>query len=301
VKKTRRWPKVLAVLLVLGTPAYWWFFMESGAPEGTYPLDLAELRRLANATEGEKPTELRVEQVAVIEFPKVAVVAGSGWQNAQLPVSSYQAVFPDGGTVIIDTAMNEEGAGGATFDAAAFARVQTAMEKAFAIVVTHEHFDHFAGLVTHPKRESLAAKVTNEQLSDLKKSEPLVVPPDAFTHGQRFTYAQGYALAPGLALWRSAGHTPGSQLVFVQLADGREYLLLGDVAWHVENVERVRERARLVTQFFLGEDRDTVLQQLAAIKTLKDQNPKLNVVPGHDPVLMKTLRETGALVPGFAN
>ncbi|HEY1089064.1 MAG TPA: hypothetical protein VGE37_15270, partial [Archangium sp.] len=68
MKKSRRWPKVLAVLLVLGTPAYWWFFMESGTPEGTYPLDLAELRRLANATEGEKPTELRVEQVAVIEF-----------------------------------------------------------------------------------------------------------------------------------------------------------------------------------------------------------------------------------------
>jgi glyoxylase-like metal-dependent hydrolase (beta-lactamase superfamily II) len=129
--------------------------------------------------------------------------------------------------------------------------------------------------------------------------EPLVLPPGAFTQAQRFTYEQAFAVAPGIVLWRAPGHTPGSQLVFVKLEGGREYLLLGDVAWHLENVERVRERARLVTQVFLGEDRGAVLRQLAAIKALREKEPKLHVLPGHDGVVMKAMLERGALIPQF--
>ena len=32
------------------------------------------------------------------------------------------------------------------------------------------------------------------------------------------------------------GYTPGSQMVYVKRADGREILFLGDVAWQMSNI-----------------------------------------------------------------
>ena len=53
--------------------------MESGSPQGTFALELTELRTLANSLPGEKPELIRVEEVLEFEFPNTAIVAGSGW------------------------------------------------------------------------------------------------------------------------------------------------------------------------------------------------------------------------------
>lgn len=292
--------RIAAVVLLVAAPAYWWLLMESGTPQGVYALDLAELRALASSLPGDKPEAVRVEDVGEFAFPEVAVLAGAGWSFSKLPVFSYQLVFADR-TVVVDTAMDKATANQASrFDDEAFARMSAAMEKASLIVVTHEHFDHLGGLATHPKLKYLAAKLTDEQLADPSKRKPLVFPEGAFAHRVPFTYERAVALAPGVVLWKAPGHTPGSQLVFVQRKDGEEFLFLGDVAWHVENYEQVRERARLVTQFFLGEDRDAVLRQLAAIKALAAAEPKVHLVPGHDGPAMKRLVDAGLILPRFA-
>lgn len=295
----RRW-KVLIGLLVAAVPAYWWLVMESAAPDGVATIDLAELRKLASWQPGEKPTAIHVEKVAEIEFPETAVVAGASWSSTKLPVFSYQLVFPEQRTVVVDTAMDEAGKGSSTslYDAAAFARVRSAMEKASLIVITHEHFDHFGGLMTHPKRDELAARLTDEQLSDPSKTDPLVLPQGAFPKRLPFTYERAVGVAPGVVLWKSPGHTPGSQLVYVQLQSGEEFLFLGDVAWHARNWREVRERARLAT-LMMGEDRGAVLRQLAGIKALAAQAPKLHVVPGHDGPTVEALLGSGALQRPF--
>lgn len=286
---------ILGVLLLVGVPADYWFLRESGEPKSTFALDIEELRKLADAVPGPRVTDIRVEHVAGFEFPGIAVVAGDSWAFTKMPVYAYQLVFEDGTTALIDTGMDEKttkGEGGVYFDGEAFGRVSAAMEKATFVVVTHEQYDHLGGVAVHPKLDALAGNVvrlTREQLSDPVKRKPLVFTEAQVGKLQTLSYERVVPIAPGVVVVRAAGHTPGMQMVYARRADGEEFLFVSDVSWHEDNWKRVRERARLVTQLFLGEDRDAVLAQLAAIKKLAEQNPKLHVVPGHDGVVMEQL------------
>src|SRR5690606_38980467 len=106
-------------------------------------------------------------------------------------------------------------------------------------------------------------------------------------------YEQYEVLAPGVAVIKSPGHSPGSQMVYVQLADGSEVLFIGDVAWKYRNILVQRERARLVTQFFLKEDRSAVFGQLKALKDLSEAEPEISIIPGHDGEIVGNLVEAG--------
>jgi glyoxylase-like metal-dependent hydrolase (beta-lactamase superfamily II) len=113
-------------------------------------------------------------------------------------------------------------------------------------------------------------------------------------------YDQYQAIAPGVVLIKAPGHTPGSQMVYVQTANGAELLLIGDVAWHSRNIELQRERARLMTMVFIKEDRRAVFGQLAALKRLHEAQPAIHIVPGHDGPVIESLIAAGVLKRGFS-
>ena len=304
---TRRWVRRLVGsaigVVVLGLPAYWWLIVESGTPSGEFSLGIEELRHAADAFPGERANAVRAEAVAEFRFPATAAFAGDGWAETSMPVFAYELQFGDH-TALIDSAVDEKTAGVkgglAKYDAAAYARVQAALERAAFAVVTHEHYDHLGGVAAHPKVEQLMAKVklTPEQLSSASARAPLEFSAASLAALKPLAFEKTVAVAPGVVLVHTPGHTPGSQLVYVRMANDEEFLFLGDVAWHRENWEQVHERARLVT-LMIGEDRDAVLRQLAAVKALQRAAPKLHVVPGHDGRVIDELVASGAMTRGM--
>src|SRR5207247_1638175 len=60
---------------------------------------------------------------------------------------------------------------------------------------------------------------------------------------QRFIvldYEKYFPFAPGFALIKAHGHTPGSQMIYVALESGAEYLLIADTAWHMDGVRQMK-------------------------------------------------------------
>ena len=94
--------------------------------------------------------------------------------------------------------------------------------------------------------------------------------------------AAPHALAPGVVAIPAPSHTPRSQMFYVRLASGAEYLFAGDVAPLALSWQGQRGRARLVSDWLLPEDRHAVFAWLRTIRALKQEAPGLHVVPGYD-------------------
>lgn len=274
---------------------------KAASPPG-YSLDIAAVRELARSPRGPFPSRLRVETVAEFQFAEAMVMAGEAWQSTPIPIYAFKLEYP-GGWLVIDTAMpNIEAMPDvivSMFDEAALQRVYQAMSRADGIYITHEHFDHIGGVVAHPDIASLLPRVhlTREQFAHPDRMRPLSYPA-AFDDYQPLDYQGMKAIAPGVVLIKAPGHTPGSQIVYIQFSDGRELLLLGDVAWQMRNIDAVRERPLFMTAL-IKEDRSQVIDQFQVLHDLRAQAPQLAMLPGHDGRIMQQLIEQGLITPGF--
>jgi glyoxylase-like metal-dependent hydrolase (beta-lactamase superfamily II) len=112
-------------------------------------------------------------------------------------------------------------------------------------------------------------------------------------------YEKYYALAPGMVLVKAPGHTPGSQLVFVKLASGKELLFIGDVAWHMTQLHELWYRPRLVTDLYLHENRNQVLNEFRTLHDLGASEPALQIVVSHDLDQRGELIKSGVLGDRF--
>lgn len=270
--------------------------------QSNYKIDLSTVRQLANSIPGTKVGEIRVDVVGETTVPRLAAVAGFDFSDHYFIYTAYQLIAGNKSIMVdtgIDQALLEDMAPGSSFDAEAFARVTKALNKADKVVITHEHPDHLGGVRTPEMIKALQHKLvlTREQLANQRELETM----NMWQHVgelQALDYESYHALAPGVVLIKAAGHTPGTQLVYVQMDNNKEYLFVGDVAWHSDNITEGVGRPKFVSEFFLGEDRYQVLQQLRTL-ALIDRDTAIELVISHDKDQLAQLLEGKQLQSGL--
>ena len=280
---------------------------EAPAAETSPPwsADLDQIRQVAGMIPGQRPIRVNVIKFAESRRTKNFSVKGLPAEPSVQARTAYQIVYPDG-TVMVDTGMDPSthqffghGAQEPYFPEEA-ARVAQELQSAKAIVVTHEHGDHIAGLMRSAFLAELAPKtvLTRLQLQTLiadPQIPELRPTPEMAARFRVVDYPDYLAFAPGMALIKAPGHTPGSQMVYVALQSGKELLLAGDVAWHMDGVRlSVGKDAP-----WIEEPRELMAAELAWLNELSRTQKNLSIVISHDEEQRRQHIEQGVLGDGF--
>jgi glyoxylase-like metal-dependent hydrolase (beta-lactamase superfamily II) len=267
-----------------------------------FPVDIEEVRRLASLDPQSLPLELRSLEVGIGAIPRHFVVGGWNFGIQSLPTYAYQIIY-DNGYVMVDAVNDKETQFEAfpwsDFRPENYARMQEVLRGANAIVLTHEHFDHSTGIPRSPYFAEIAPKVrmTSEQLRspEMKQAKFTAEHLAALVP---LEYDRFHVLAPGVVLIKAPGHTPGSQLIFIRLRNGGEFLLAGDVAWHMDNIGRPTMHPRWMN-WGLKEDAQAMAHQLRWLHDLKRSDPQLHIVVAHDGEQMRDYIAGGLLYEGL--
>ena len=300
--------RFIQAFALLGLVA-WTSPVRAGAQASPWNDSLLErVRTLARSVPGERPRSLHFLKVAESSGPLASFVAGADSQVVPVAYPVFQIRYRDRWIVVdagFDQAAVTEYFGANSrlrFFADRYDRMQTALRGAEHVVLTHEHLDHAIGVQRGPYFSEVAARtlLTAEQvraLLDPPTRAFVRLSPDSAAAFPALRYDLLFPLAPGVVLIRAAGHTPGAQYVFVQLADGREVLIAADLAWQHEGLETSRQRSE-ATSTRLGEDRAAVQAQLEWARRIHEAG-QVSIVLSHDSRLLDSLIARGVLRDGF--
>lgn len=275
----------LVMILLLGTPYYWLLLDNRPGHVAAKPITMTQLRELAASMPGNAPYRVEMERVAYRRLPSNLFAAGSGLKRRQVGIMAWHLPVRDGKGIVIDSGLTRRAAeemGLERFDAAAQARVTGALLRAGTILITHEHVDHEGGLVALGDPAVMAkARLNPDQIEGNRWTEMLPWPQGARPQPS-LAGTDPVAVAPGVVVIPAPSHTPGSQMVYVRLANGREVLFTGDIATFAQSWRETRARSRLIGEWFAPENREEVFAWLKTIKVWKEQAPGLLIMPGHD-------------------
>jgi glyoxylase-like metal-dependent hydrolase (beta-lactamase superfamily II) len=224
--------------------------------------ELVAARGLAHAVPGDLPTAIGYVNVAEMSWPLSEAVANAPATTVSSPTPVFQVRFPSG-WIMVDAAMDREIAAAANDPSRFFDDRYTsaiaALRGARLIVVTHEHYDHIAIVVD---------------------------------------YDRMLPIAPGVVLIKAPGHTPGSQVVYVQLASGREVILSGDVAFNHLGIETETQKPDSASRH-MAEDRMAIAHELGWLHQAEQNG--VSVVVSHDGDQLATLARQGILSEGLVS
>lgn len=304
-----KWLVRLGIVAVILAGAYWFEILDGGVPaSATYKTDIAAWRSLVSGDSAQLPNEIRIEIVGRDAVPLAAMQAGAPFTEYPRVRAAFQLNGP-AGSVIIDTTFDKETAAKAQrsttaqYDEAAYGRVISAMGVAAKVAVTHEHPDHIGGIARFPMPERLAERLVlmRAQYIGMASAVSGGIPPATYAAAQ-IELPGPTRIAPGVVMIPAPGHTPGSVMFFVKLADGKEVLFIGDIAWVLSNIEDLTTRPRFTQQVFMasGEDRAAVADQVRALHDLSVAEPALIILPAHDAPLIANAIRSGLIKEQFS-
>jgi glyoxylase-like metal-dependent hydrolase (beta-lactamase superfamily II) len=250
--------------------------------------DIAAVRQVASLIPGARPLRINILKFAESRRTKNFSVKGAPKIPSIQARTAFQVVYRDG-TVMVDSGMDLQvhkffGRGQEEpYFPDAEARVERALRAARLIVMTHEHGDHVAGVIRTPFFAELAPKtvLTRTQVKNLIEDPQMPeirLSPEMARHFITIDYDNYYPFAPGIALIKAPGHTPGSQMIYVALDSGKEFILAGDVAWHMDGVRTITGKDAP----WVKEDEATVAGELQWLNQLTRSETNLTVVLSHD-------------------
>jgi len=265
---------------------------------------LDRVRAMERAQTGERPRSLHVLKIVESAGPLSNYVAVADSQRIPSCWSVFQIRWRDR-WIVVDAAADRAALGPtsrAVFFQDRYDRLQAAMQGAEHVVLTHEHVDHATGILRGPYFATVAAKtlLTAEQLRTLLDPPGRSVPRLASDSAAFFPvlrYDFLFPLAPGVVLIKAPGHTPGAQYLYVRLANGRELLLLGDLAWQMEGISGAVQRPEAAIRS-LGEDRDALQPQLDWARSVATRGD-VAIVLSHDSRSLDALVRQRILSDGF--
>jgi glyoxylase-like metal-dependent hydrolase (beta-lactamase superfamily II) len=266
------------------------------------PSFLATVRRAADVVPGERATSVGVLTPDVFTVSMAFMLEG-GSPSDSVPAGhpAFQLRFPRG-WIMVDASIDRDIAKDDTsFSDERYRRIHEALRDARLSVVTHEHADHVAGLLRSPfladvQRHALLTRAQMRVMLDEPNDPRIKLDSAAASRYLVVDYDPVMPIAPGVVLIRAAGHSPGSQMVYVRLASGHELVLAGDVAWHHSAIASQTLKPESSTKGFGGEDRAAIAQQL---RWLHELPPAITVIPAHDQALIDQLVARGVLRQGF--
>jgi glyoxylase-like metal-dependent hydrolase (beta-lactamase superfamily II) len=251
--------------------------------------DLGAIRRAGVSIPGASPVRINVVKIAESRRTKNFAVKGAPNEPSVQARTAYQVVYP-GGSIMIDAGMDipvhrffGRGVEEPYFPDQA-ELLERALRAARAIVLTHEHGDHVGGIIRSSYFNVLAPKtrLTRTQMQVLM-TEPqmpeIMLTPEMARQFMVIDYENYFPVAPGMVLIKAAGHTPGSQMVFVRLQSGREFVFAGDAAWHMDGIRQVRGK----DASWIQEDEAAITAQLRWLNTISRLGTnRVFVVASHD-------------------
>ena len=259
---------------------------QSGLPE--WRASLTDIRATAALIPGRRPLRLNILKFAESRRTKNFSIKGAPAEASVQARTAFQVMFADG-HIMVDAGMDQQvhrffGRGvEEPYDTEAAGQVERALTNARLIVVTHEHGDHVAGVIRTSRARELAPKtiltrsqvqtlLTTPQMPEIKLTAELAA---------RYLvvdYDRYFPLTAGIVLIKAPGHTPGSQMVYIALESGREYLLIGDAAWHMDGVRLMKGKDAP----WITEEQSGVMSQLKWLNQLSRSEPRLVIVASHD-------------------
>ncbi|GGZ10587.1 hypothetical protein [Novosphingobium colocasiae] len=249
---TRRLNLLLLVFIAtIGFPFYWYFLDNGLGTAHPRPLTMAQLRELAASLPGEPPLELRHEMLGYRLTMRNLTEAGGGVRDTRTSLRAYQVRLTDGRTIAIGRGIGAKRARKTDllgYDPDAQHRVDEAVRRASI------------HLLLSPAPESEGDR----------PDEPRDAP---FPR----------AIAPGVVVIPLDDVAPGMAMVYLRMADQREFLLTGDVAPVRANWRDLRPPARYATATVHDFNRDAQIGWLMTINALHREAPHMTIVEGRDP------------------